>query len=609
MTRSARRIAWGAALLLLALGSSRAADDLRLRAYVDPAGTVADTDPVTLIIEVEGSSVPDVSVPGFPALTNLKVISGPSTSRSTSFELRGTSMQRASTTTLRYVLLPLGPGLAVIPPISVRLGNDTRTTGEIRLQVARVPSGPSPRSRADRGEAGTDSRRGGGAEVFLRATAVPAEPWVNQPVFLTVTLWVAGTEVNRFSWMGMPTFNNAWVEEIAADPNAERRSEVVEGRRYNVYPVLRRVLAPTAAGDLTIEPFAAQVEVRRATGDIFDDLFFPGRSAAVVRRSEPIRLKVRALPESGRPEDFGGAVGSFTLRASLDRREVQANDAVALKVVIEGDGSLQGVEAPRIAAPHDLKVFDPKVSTEARPADGRLVSRKTWEWVLVPLAPGEVRVPSVSLSFFDPQAGAYRSARSEPGVLTVRKGTGPASAPTARVDVKAQRQDVRYIKPLRGRLSARHDPLHRRGWFVALLVAPLLWLPAAIAVARYRYRLARDQGLARGHRARRRALKRLASASRRLAQADAGTFHEEVARALVEYLADRFDRSAAGLTYDVADDLLRGRGVDAALRGRFRACLERCDFARFVPGAADDARKAEVLAEARSLVDQIERAR
>jgi hypothetical protein len=48
--------------------------------------------------------------------------------------------------------------------------------------------------------------------------------------------------------------------------------------------------------------------------------------------------------------------------------------------------------------------------------------------------------------------------------------------------------------------------------------------------------------------------------------------------------------------------------VEATLRRRFRATLETCDFARFVPASGKTERRAELLAEARSLIDALDRA-
>jgi hypothetical protein len=81
-----------------------------------------------------------------------------------------------------------------------------------------------------------------------------------------------------------------------------------------------------------------------------------------------------------------------------------------------------------------------------------------------------------------------------------------------------------------------------------------------------------------------------------------------VARALVDYVADRANRSAAGLTYEEVDALLSAQGVDETLRRRYRACLERCDFARFVPDAPGAVSRSDVAAEARAIIGALEAA-
>jgi hypothetical protein len=117
-----------------------------------------------------------------------------------------------------------------------------------------------------------------------------------------------------------------------------------------------------------------------------------------------------------------------------------------------------------------------------------------------------------------------------------------------------------------------------------------------------------DRGRSRARKAAAVARKRLRAARRRRDRADSAEFHEDVARTLVEYVADRFDRAAAGLTYELADELLAGRNVPQDLRRRFRSCLETCDFARFVPASAKPERRTEVLEQASKLIDDLERA-
>ena len=91
-----------------------------------------------------------------------------------------------------------------------------------------------------------------------------------------------------------------------------------------------------------------------------------------------------------------------------------------------------------------------------------------------------------------------------------------------------------------------------------------------------------------------------------MAKPDPGAFHVQVARALMNYVADRFNRSPTGLTYDSVDALLVSRGVDTELRRRLRSCVEACDFARFVPAAGRPERRSDLLKDARDLVDLLE---
>jgi hypothetical protein len=141
-----------------------------------------------------------------------------------------------------------------------------------------------------------------------------------------------------------------------------------------------------------------------------------------------------------------------------------------------------------------------------------------------------------------------------------------------------------------------------------MALAPVVWAPFLIWLGRRRELLQRDLGLARGRRARRRARKALSGIRREMKHSAGTEFHEAVARALVAYVGDRFNRAPSGLTYELADELLAARGVDEGVRRRFRSCLETCDFARFVPGSARAERRVEVLDDALELIDALERA-
>ena len=120
-----------------------------------------------------------------------------------------------------------------------------------------------------------------------------------------------------------------------------------------------------------------------------------------------------------------------------------------------------------------------------------------------------------------------------------------------------------------------------------------------------RERFLTDHGFARARRAARTAAKRLDRAAHR-AGAKPAAFYEEVAGALVDYVADRANRPAAGLTYDQLDEILAGKRVPEEPRRRYRTCLETCDFARFVPDSGRPQAVADLVAEARAILRALE---
>ena len=290
---------------------------------------------------------------------------------------------------------------------------------------------------------------------------------------------------------------------------------------------------------------------------------------------------------------------------AADRNTVDLGDAVAVRVTIEGQGSLQSAVAPRLTAPPEVKVYEPKAVDDAMTGADHLGARRTWEWVVVPLAPGTVKVPAPTFAYFDPASSSYRQLKGEIPDLTVRRGNASGEAVVARGEVQANTKDIAFLKMRRGPLEEARPPLHKRGWFVALLVLPLLLTPAGIAYGRRRERFLRDHGFARARRAARKAAKRLDRAAHRAGNSQA-SFHQEVAGALVDYVADRANRSASGLTYDQLDDILATKGVPPEPRRRYRSCLETCDFARFVPDSGRPQAVADLVADARAILRALE---
>jgi len=595
-----------AAACLLALASPAvAADDVHVTASVLPHGTISDMTQVRLVIRIEGSSIPDVASPKLPPMKNLRLTGGPSTARNSSYSFDNGRISSSTALSLTYFLVPSGTGPAEIPPFEVKVGDTTYRTEALRFNVEAGRSGPAPPgSRPSPPDEGDQESAGEAADLFIQAKLGAGSVWSGQPVLLDVTLFTAAP-VNGFTWTDQPSLPGLWAEEVKVEPERDRRIVMMNGRQYAAYPVARRLLVPTGSGPLTIPPFTAQIQVRRPVRDPFASFFALSGVMNVVRRTAPLKLDVKPLPETGRPADFSGAVGSFRMKVSADRDAVDLGEAFAVRVTVEGSGSLQAATAPKLPAPPDVKVYDPKTLETSSVGADHMGMKKSWEWAVVPLAPGTIKMTSPVFSYFDPASGGYRQLTGDLPVFTVNRGAGGGEAIAARGTVQANTKDIAFLKMLRGPLALEKPPLQKRGWFVALIVLPLVAMPVGIALGRRRERYLTDHGFARARRAARTASKRLDRAAQR-AQSSPAEFHEEVAGALVSYVADRANRSAAGLTYDQLDDILAAKGVREEPRRRFRACLETCDFARFVPDSGKPQAVSDLVSEARSILRTLE---
>ena len=126
-------------------------------------------------------------------------------------------------------------------------------------------------------------------------------------------------------------------------------------------------------------------EAQRPVGRLHEE-------ATTLRASAPA-LDVLALPTADQPPTFSGAVGRYTLQASLSARSARVSEPLTLKVVVDGDGDLDRVDLAGETSSEDWKAYPMNARTEDGAA-GKPAHRKVFEQVLVPLREGVRTVPA-----------------------------------------------------------------------------------------------------------------------------------------------------------------------------------------------------------------------
>jgi tetratricopeptide (TPR) repeat protein len=616
----------GFAVALSALGVLAArppaarADDVVVRAEVDRDRIGLD-DQILLDVVVEGR-FRGGAPPQAPPLDDFEVYS-----RGTSQSMQIVNGDVSTSLTYTYLLVPKREGILSIGSFLVRVGGKEHKTQPITITVGGTgggqrgapgnlgaggasgtpgqggaPGAPGHGAGPGRGAAPEDAGDDGESrDLFVVARVDRQSAYVNEQILYTFYLYRAerAAQITNVNY-APPSFQGFWMEKLK---DSEKQSyKVLNGRRY-VVTELSTALFPTTSGTLTIEPARLQLTLLQNT---FGFPSFFDRGVDRVLRTRPVTIEVQALPAAGKPAIFDGAVGEgLRLTARLDRTEVEEGEPATLTMRVEGEGNVKTFSKPRLPELLQFKVYDSNSKTDVQATD-RVSGSRTYEIVLVPKDEGEHDIQPIRLAYFDTREGRYRVLETKPLHLTAVRSSHPdraadAAGPPRQQDIQILGSDIAHIHtdvPVSDTLT----PLYRRGLVAALLPLPLLAALGATRMQRRRERLASDVALARSSRARKLARRHLAAAAKARAAGRGEAFYAEVSRALRQYVGDKLNASATGMTHAELSERVQAAGVPAESAARLVALLERCDAARFAPGSMGGERLRETLAEAESLV-------
>jgi hypothetical protein len=373
-------------------------------------------------------------------------------------------------------------------------------------------------------------------------------------------------------------------------------NEVFNGVNYQVGDIKKVVLFPQQSGKLTLDPMEgeciARVRVKRNSSgspfDAFNDPFFNDpffgfggvRDVKFAVRSLPLAINVKPLPADA-PPAFSGAVGDLKLEGILDRNSVTANDAVNYKVRIKGNGNIGLIEAPELSLSPDIEQYDPKVLDDLSYGVKGASGSRTFEYLLIPRFQGEYEIPSVEFVYFDPKRKRYISLNTLPEQIEVRKGAGGTTAAVsgaAKSDFQLLNREIRFIKTSEPDLSIGDVELHNKSMYWALLLLPLVILGGLVWFNRKRFNEMANATEFRSRKASRNAKKRLKQAYTLSRNGEEKNFHEEINRALWQFMSDKLRIPVADLTKDSVKENLTKSGISETLVTQLLSTIEYCEM-------------------------------
>ena len=325
--------------------------------------------------------------------------------------------------------------------------------------------------------------------------------------------------------------------------------------------------------------------------------------------SEAVTVNVKDLPAA--PANFYGGVGNFTISAQLSEQNISANDAVNLKVTINGNGNLRLIQNPKITLPPDFEVYDPKSTENIRSNDNGMSGSKTIEYLFQPRYEGAPNtIPPISFVYFDPTSQSFVTKTTQEFELLVEKGTDEQSTTVVsslrKEDVQLIGQDIRFIKQNNAKLRQKDITFFGSIGFYSVYGGSSLLFLLLFLIYRKKVKENANIALVRNKKANRVAVKRLKEAAGFMKNNKNEEFYDSILKSFWGYLSDKLGIPVADLSKESASAQLLKRSVEQSLIDEFVDIIEQCEFARFSPNSGNEARH-EFYKQAESVISRMEK--
>ena len=556
------------------------------RLVADAPAEVAVGEQFRLTYTVNTQNVNGFRVGTIPA--ELEVLMGPSTSSQSSFQMVNGHTSSSSSITYTYIICANKAGTYSIPAAHISVGGKTIASNQLRIKVSGT-SRQGAQGQQGQGEGGLRpaGSRISGSDLFIKVSANKRRVHEQEPILLTYKVY---TLVDLTSLKGnMPDLKGFHTQEVQLPQQKSYKIETVNGRPYRTVTWSQYVMFPQITGKLEIPSITFDGIVIQQNRDVDPfEAFFNGGSGyvEVKKKIKAPGLTIQVDPLPARPAGFSGGVGSFTISAQLNKTDIKANNPVTLRVIVSGRGNLKLIKKPEVKFPKDFDTYDAKVTDKTKLTSNGVEGNMVYDFLAVPRNQGKYEIPPIEFVYYDTEANAYKTVKTQAFTLNVAKGSGSASVS----DYTGDAADDQLNKDIRGIKTGDAD-VHDIGdfffgstaYWVAMCVLAAIFV-SLFVVFRHRAIANANIDRMRGKKANKVATKRLKKANRLMLDSKASLFYDEVLRALWGYVGDKLSIPVEKLSRENISQRLAERSVGDETIALFIGALDECEFERYAPG-------------------------
>ncbi len=432
--------------------------------------------------------------------------------------------------------------------------------------------------------------------LFIRAEVDKTDVHIGEQI--TVSYKLYSRLKAHMSLKKLPESNNFWKEVLDIPAPPVPRREVLNGKEYNVLLLKKTALFPLKTGELTIDPVvmegratlrkAVPVKRRNPFGRSIDEGYHMVNELQEInlddKKSNTVTVNVKDFPVEDRPEHFTDAVGSFDIESKISATELTTDDVATLTVTIRGNGNIKLLEAPKLLLPDSIvELFEPiEFDTITSKAKDRVTGYKKITYRFSPKGTGELKVPPISLAYYNADAERYEVKSTSEYTVRVRPGKvrkkGGFILPMYIHDITSEnmklQKDTSTILP-------------EQMWYWGAYLLPTFGFLFLLGFRRREEHEQKDKVRFKNKRANKVALNRLNKAENHRKANEHIKFYEETSKAVWLYLSDKLNIPLSTLSKEMAGTLLRKKEISQELVDELFLITDECELALYAPEAGD----------------------
>ena len=537
-----------------------------------------------------------------PSLSNFEILSGPSTSTFSNYQIINGHASHTETTTYTYILSARKSGKITIGPATIHVNGKSIRSNSVTLdaQANKAASNGQHSSHATQYSTANNSVQQAESSVttkdlFIDVTPSRTNVHEQEAVLLTYRIHSKiGVGLSNTSLTQKPDFKGLISQEIPL-PNNQIQTYIEHrnGTTYRTGTILQYIVFPQTSGKITIPSitFDCAVVQQDNTMDLADAFFNGGGTISVQARRTvaPITLQVTPLPQP-KPTNFSGAVGKFSIQAQLLNKTIKTNDVATYRITLNGLGNLKLISAPQVNFPSDFDTYDAKTTDNTKVTTNGLHGQLTFDYTFVPRNVGNYTIPATNFVFYDTESNSYKTITTQAITLHIEKGE------RSNADVDKQLALLKSdIRPFHSTTSTFFE---WGTWPFRALFAIIIFICIITLYAIDKWANAKDNTTYKKHSAAQHAIKLLRT------NANKPYNSSDTLKCIYNYLTNTFCLNTSDLNTSHINEILAQEGISESSILEINQLIEQCQYAQYAPGDANQ--ESSLAKRAVSIIEKIE---